>query len=298
MHLIVDSNYLFHRSRHALRDTSLSNEFVRTEIIFGFLHSLLSISRRYVIDGWSFVWDSSIPWRESEYPQYKAGRKALKAQQSREMSTEELELNKIQFKQMNEIRWSVLPKLGFKNNFFQRGAEGDDLIAQIVKQYPEKDFLIVATDKDLYQLLTANVSIYNGHKDKVLTYSDFIKKYDITPEEWGMAKCIGGCATDEVGGIKGCSDPGRSDKSRSLEYLRGKITKGAIYDRITSPEGQKIIDRNKDLVILPHRNTQPIELNPHSLFAKDFISVFGEYSFFSFLKAENFREWEYTFHLI
>lgn len=298
MHLIIDANYLFHRSRHALKDVSLSNEFIRTEIIYGFLKTLLYFSKRFIADEWTFVWDSSIPWREEEYPPYKRERNRTKAQNYYEMSQEDVEIYKIQFAQLKMLKWKILPGLGFINSFKQTGAEGDDLIAMITKSYPDKDFLILATDKDLYQLLTHNVSILNGHTEKIITKSNLIRKYGITPEQWGMAKCIGGCTTDEVKGITGCADPGRSEVSKAIKYLKGELTKGKIFDRIRSKEGQEIIERNKNLILLPHKNTKKIKLEQHSLFVKDFQKMFEKMEFYSFLKHSNFREWEYTFNLI
>lgn len=298
MHLIIDSNYLFHRTRHALHDVSLSNEYVRTEIIYGFLKLLLKISGRTHADQWSFVWDSKLSWREKEYPEYKAERKKLKKQQFLEMTEEEKEINKIQFKQADDLKWQILPRLGFINNFHQAGAEGDDLIASIVKNYPNKFFIIVATDKDLYQLLSEHVMIFNGHTEKIITLGSFTKQYNITPEQWGLAKAIAGCDTDEVKGIKGCADPGKSETSRVFSYLNRKMKHGVIYDRIESDMGKQIIERNKKLVILPHRNTMNIELKPHSLFVGDFIKIFEEYGFQSFLRPSDFRDWEYTFNLI
>lgn len=298
MHLIVDSNYLFHRTRHALHDVSLSNDYVRTEVIFGFLKLLLKISSRTHADQWSFVWDSKLSWREKEYPEYKENRKKLKQQQLLEMTDEEKEINKIQFKQADDLKWQILPRLGFKNNFHQAGAEGDDLIASIIKNYPDKFFIIVATDKDLYQLLSERVMIFNGHTEEIITLDTFIKQYNIPPSSWSLAKAIGGCVTDNVKGIKGCADPSKSEKSRALAYVRRQMKYGVVFDRIESDIGQQIIERNKSLVCLPHENTLDIKLQTHSLFAGDFIKIFEEYDFQSFLKRSEFRDWEYTFNLI
>lgn len=297
MHLIVDSNYLFHRSRHALKDVSLSSEYIRTEIIYGVLKTLLSISKRFVIDEWSFVWDSKILWRDDEYPSYKAKRKAKRRQEAKEMTEEEAEIQKLQFQQLRDLRWDVIPGLGFKNNFQQTGAEGDDLIAKIIESHPEKEFLIFASDKDLYQLLFPSVSIFSG-SGKVMDSKSLMKQYGVTAKQWGLGKAIGGCATDEVEGIKGCADPGKSEKSKALKYIKGELTGGVIFDRITSDEGKAIIERNKKLVILPHRNTGEVKLTPHSLYAKNFMKVFGELEFYSFTRATNFREWEDIFHLV
>lgn len=298
MYLIVDSNYLFHRTRHALHDVSLSNEYIRTEIIYGFLRLLLKISSRLAVDHWAFVWDSKISWRENQYPNYKANRKKLKQQQFLKMTDEEREIHKIQFKQAEDLKWQILPNLGFKNNFHQAGAEGDDLIASIIINNPKKTFIILATDKDLYQLLSDNVLIFNGHTEKIITVQSFIKRYNIPPSSWSLAKAIGGCNTDGVEGIKGCADPAKSEKSRALTYIRREMKHGTIFDRIESDMGQQIIERNKYLVCLPHQNTMDIKLRPHSLFAGDFIKVFEQYDFQSFLKRSEFREWEYTFNLI
>lgn len=298
MHLIVDSNYLCHKTRHGMHDVELTNENINVEVIFGFLGTLLKVSKRFNIDDWSFVWDSKKSWREKEYPKYKSFRKEMREKNIKEMTAEEVEINNIQYKQFDVLRFEVLPALGFVNNFFQIGIEGDDLIAMITMSYPNKEFLIMSTDKDLYQLITKNVSTYSEHTKKITDYKTFVDTYGIEPEQWGLAKCIGGCDTDSVPGISGCGDPAKSEKSRALTYIKGEMKRGVIYKRIISDEGQEIIERNKKLVVLPHEKTRQLVLRKRTLFAKDFIATFERYNFMSFLRSASFRDWEYSFNLM
>ena len=111
-----------------------------------------------------------------------------------------------------------------------------------------------------------------------------------------MAKAIGGCSTDNVEGIQGVSDP-KKKTSKALKYLRGEITKGIIYDRITSKEGEAIINRNLPIVTVPYREDVMKRMirRRDNFSRKKFVRVFNEYHFRSFLKPDYMKRWERAF---
>lgn len=119
-------------------------------------------------------------------------------------------------------------------------------------------------------------------------------KFGVEPCDWHMAKAIGGCESDNVIGIYGVSDP-KKPTSKALKYLQGKLTKGVIYNRITSKEGQKLIKKNLPIVTTPYK----FELMPRMIYRRDqltlrkFIMVFQMYGLRSFMdidKLENIKK--------
>ena len=94
---------------------------------------------------------------------------------------------------------------------------------------------------------------------------------------WVKAKAIGGCDSDNVKGIYGVADPAKSNSSKAVEYIKGTLTKGKIYDKIVSEEGQNTIMRNMSLVFLPYQGGHRINLDVKEdvLYARDFRDLFS-----------------------
>lgn len=299
MNLILDCPYICHKVRHGMKNIELSKEALRVEVVFGFLKQLLMICKKFPnINDYIFCWDGQRSYRRKIYPKYKANRI------NKDKTDEEKEWDNITLNQFQIIRVFLLPMLGFVNNFIQNGIESDDIIASIVLNNPDKDFLLITSDQDMYQLLNHNLKMYSLHTRKLMDSTKFKDKFGIFPYEWAKAKAIGGCDTDNVKGIKGVSDPAKSEKSQALKYLRGELKKtGKVFQRIESEEGQEIIRKNLPLVRLPFEGTEEIkgtqifEIKRQSLWAEDFRNTFEKFGFDSMLSWANFREWEVTMSL-
>lgn len=293
MNLILDCPYICHKVRHGMKGIELTSDSLHVEVMFGFLKQLLMICKRFPkIENHIFCWDSRKSKRKKIYPEYKETRI------NKDKTEEEKKWDDITLNQFQELRIFLLPMMGFPNNFVQTGIESDDIIASIVVNNPDTEFLIITSDQDMYQLLRHNVRIYSLHTKKLMYTERFIERFGISPTKWAMAKAIAGCDTDNVKGIRGVSDPAKSVKSQALAYLRGDLKKtGKVFKRIESKEGQEIIRRNLPLVRLPFKETKKFEIKRQTLWAKDFRDAFEYYEFFSMLRWANFREWEVTMGL-
>jgi DNA polymerase I len=87
------------------------------------------------------------------------------------------------------------------------GFEADDLMASyadaFMKEYPEGLVTLVASDKDLMQLVTERITMFDAMKDRVLGISDVIDKFGVPPEKVIDAQALIGDATDNIKGIPG-----------------------------------------------------------------------------------------------
>jgi 5'-3' exonuclease len=185
------------------------------------------------------------------YPEYKAKRKAKKLL----MTDEEKTYDNACHIQSEEIRTYILPDVGFVNNFMRIGYEGDDLIASIIVNNPEHEFIIVSSDADLYQLLSPTVSIYDLNKKQRYTENDLFQEHRTQSILWGEVKAIAGCTSDEVKGVSGVGI------KTAIKYLNHELSfTSATYKKIASAEGDAIIKRNRELVKLPLKGTENIRL--------------------------------------
>lgn len=279
--LIIDSNAVCHRARHAMKGTGLSHNEMKTEVIFSFMNQIYSLAQYFNTNKFVFVWDSRESKRRKMYPDYK--------KRKQEKTPEEIEFDNLTLPQFDKIRCEVLPALGFNNIFMQNGYEADDIIATIVMQHKDR-FTIISRDNDLYQLLFY-AKMYDPQSKKMLDKKSFYKIYGIVPSKWAWVKATAGCTSDNVKGIY------RIGESTALKYLRGEL-KDTAKTKAAIEESGDLIRKNMKLVKLPLEGTNSnIVLSKDILTARRFIETFTKLGFRTFLTDREFKEWEKIFRL-
>ncbi|MDR6432580.1 DNA polymerase I [Brucella pseudogrignonensis] len=193
--LIDGSGYIF-RAYHALPPLTRKSDGLPVGAVSGFcnmLWKLLKDARNtdvgVVPTHFAVIFDySSQTFRKEIYPEYKANRTA---------PPEDL------IPQFGLIRQATrafnLPCIE------KEGFEADDLIATYARIAAEAgaDVTIVSSDKDLMQLVTPQVSMYDGMKDKQISIPEVIEKWGVPPEKMIDLQSLTGDSTDNVPGIPG-----------------------------------------------------------------------------------------------
>jgi DNA polymerase-1 len=87
----------------------------------------------------------------------------------------------------------------------QAGFEADDLIATYVRLACERGATatIVSSDKDLMQLVTDCVTMYDTMKDRRIGIAEVIEKFGVPPEKVVEVQALAGDSTDNVPGVPG-----------------------------------------------------------------------------------------------
>lgn len=275
--IVIDSNCLCYRAWYTTG--GLSHDGNDTGIIFGFLNQILHLSQMFESSDFVFAWDSKKSLRKRIYPGYKGKRHAKK-------TPEEREERKLAYSQFDLLRTNVLPNIGFTNNIHKTGYEADDIIAKVVMN-PDKQYLLVSTDEDFYQLL-GYCNMYNPNKRKTMTRRTFQKEYGIPSWKWSWVKAYAGCNSDNVEGIRGVGE------KTAIKYILNELKCNSVkYKSIVSKEGQNIYNRNMKLVRLPFSGTGEIELKENKLDIKVFEELCQQYDFNSFLR--NIKDWKELF---
>lgn len=85
------------------------------------------------------------------------------------------------------------------------GFEADDIIATYARlaEATGADVTIISSDKDLMQLVTPNVHMYDAMKDKQIGIPDVVEKWGVAPEKMIDLQALTGDSTDNVPGIPG-----------------------------------------------------------------------------------------------
>ena len=274
--LVIDGNCIAHRARHATG--GLSDGDVATGVIFGFLSQLLHVAKIFKSNDIRIIWDSIASKRRKMF----SGYKRLRYDKSK-MSEEQINEIRIMREQVMLLRSEVLPTIGFQNNYIQYGYEGDDIIAKIVLRQ-RGEFVIVASDHDLYQLLQGNTRIWDPMKNRMITCKSFTENYRIPVNKWAVMKSIAGCKSDAVPGVSGVGE------ATAIKYIQGVLpSKYVTYRRIV--QSSDIIERNAALVTLPLAGTKMPEVEENTFNREGLVEVAKEYGMHSFLRMDRMREW-------
>lgn len=131
--------------------------------------------------------EDSESWRKEIYPAYKANRIA-----KREKSVINFD---VFFPILSKFMES-LQKIFLNIQFIKiPRCEADDIIAVIVKNYPEWDIINISSDKDFYQLFAyKNYKQYDGLKHEFIEH--------LNPKQELLVKVIHGDSNDNIPGIR------------------------------------------------------------------------------------------------
>ena len=190
--LVDGSSYIF-RAYHALPPLNRKSDGLQVNAVLGFCNMLWKLLREMPPDNrpthLAIVFDKSeITFRNKLYPDYKAHRAP---------APDDLIP---QFPLIREaVRAFDLPCLE------QVGFEADDLIATYVREACERGAIatIVSSDKDLMQLVTDCVTMYDTMKDRRIGIAEVIEKFGVPPEKVVEVQALAGDSTDNVPGVPG-----------------------------------------------------------------------------------------------
>jgi DNA polymerase-1 len=190
--LVDGSSYIF-RAYHALPPLNRKSDGLQVNAVLGFCNMLWKLLRDMPEDNrpthLAIIFDKSeITFRNKLYPDYKAHRPP---------APDDL------IPQFGLIRDAVrafdLPCLE------QNGFEADDLIATYARLATERgaSTTIVSSDKDLMQLVTDKVLMYDTMKDRRIGIPEVIEKFGVPPEKVVEVQALAGDSTDNVPGVPG-----------------------------------------------------------------------------------------------
>ncbi len=187
---LIDSSSYFYRAYYALPPLT-NSKGNPTGAALGYTRMLMKLIKEADIKYGACLFDSKESFRKQSYEAYKANRKGM---------PEDL-VSQVDY--LTDISYL----LGFET-FKLDGYEADDLIARAVKNFEESriSICIVSSDKDLKQLLSDRVFIYDALKNKLITKTMFEAENGIKPEEYRYVLALMGDASDNIPGIKGIGE--------------------------------------------------------------------------------------------
>ena len=219
-----------------------------------YIRTITSLGKSYKAKRIICCYDSGASaYRKAIFPEYKDNRKV-------ERTPEEQE----RFTKFFDCLNATIEQLPFEYFKF-RGVEADDLIAFFTKNLSQKyeHTWIVSSDRDLFQLLKSNVSIFNLYSRKEITVDSLLNDTGMSPREYAFSRIIEGDKGDNINGIDGIGPKRAADLVSQYQTLDNLISALPIpgkakYIKNLNDGVEKLI-RNEKLINLLDYNKMVIE---------------------------------------
>jgi len=241
-YLIDGSGYIF-RAYYALPPLSRKSDGLPTGAVSGFCSMLFKLLENARSDDsnhkpthFAVIFDSARKnFRNDIYKEYKANRSE---------APEDL------VPQFEYIRKSVkafnLPSIELPNY------EADDLIATYAKQITDAGarVTVISSDKDLMQLVSDNIRLYDPMKSKILGEKEVIEKFGVKPHQVIDVQSLAGDSSDNIPGVPGIGIKTASElisKYKTLDTLLKKA------QEIPQNKRRETLLANKDKALLSRK---------------------------------------------
>lgn len=164
-----------------------------TNALFGFTNMLLKLIREHRPDFLAITWDpKGGTFRDQQYEEYKGTRPDM---------PEALAAQIPHFARIAEA--FGVPYLCID------GFEADDVMGTLARRHEDElDVVLVSSDKDLMQLVTERVRMYDSMKDRWISLSEVEEKFGCPPELVPDALGIWGDSSDNIPGVRGIGEKG------------------------------------------------------------------------------------------
>ena len=278
-YLIDGSGYIF-RAYYALPPLSRKSDGLPTGAVSGFCSMLFKLLEDSRADDskekpthFAVIFDSARKnFRNEIYKEYKANRSE---------APEDLA------PQFEYIRKSVqafnLPSIELLNY------EADDLIATYAKQITEvgAKVTIISSDKDLMQLVSKDIRLYDPMKSKVIGEKEVIEKFGVKPNQVIDVQSLAGDSSDNIPGVPGIGIKTAAElinKYKTLDTLLNKASE------IKQNKRRETLLENKDKALLSRelvtlKSNVPVKDELSSFILKDI----NKETLFNFLREMEFN---------
>ena len=203
--LIIDANNLSYRWLQRPNYASFGADFIRT---------IQSLAKSYEAVRTIVCFDfGKSYYRMNMHEEYKGTRKKPQ---------EEEEIKKYEdfFAVLNS-----LPEELDEEVLKFRGVEADDVLAWITQNISDRydHTWVVSSDRDLYQLVDENISIFNIFGRKEVTLQTMQDDFDVTPSEYMLSRIIEGDKSDNILGIEGIGPKRAQALAREYKTLNSLL---------------------------------------------------------------------------
>ena len=145
-----------------------------------------------------------------------------------------------------------------------RGIEADDLMAFLVLKLSlsYEHTWIISSDRDLYQLVNDNVSIFNIFSRREINLESLQNNFEITPTEYLLSRYIEGDKSDAIIGVQGIGPKRAQELAKKYqnlpELIKALPVKGKSKYIQNLNQSKKLLERNEQMINLIKYNKNAI----------------------------------------
>ncbi len=208
---LIDGSAYIYRAFYALPPLS-NSKGVQTNAVYGFTTMLQKILRVHRPDCLAVVFDEKGPTaRHETFKEYKAQRPPMPDGMSAQIPY----IHRV-------VEAFAIPAVRLA------GYEADDLIGTLARQAEQAGFdvTIVTGDKDMFQLITERVRIYDPVKDKWFGEAECRERFGVEPARVVEVMGLMGDSIDNIPGVKGIGEKTATkliSQFGTIEDLLGRI---------------------------------------------------------------------------
>ncbi len=273
---LIDGNSYLYRAYHALKGLTNSKGFP-TNAIYIFTNMLFKIIKEKKPEKIAIAFDTPVPTeRHILYEDYKATRPKM---------PDDLAIQIPYIKRIIEAL--KIP------TFEIPGYEADDIIGTIAKTAESKGLkvFIVSGDKDMMQILSENIFLYDPMKNILISREDIFKRFGIPPENIPEMMALTGDSIDNIPGIKGIGEKSAKEILREVGSIDALIKNPSLIknERIRNlvVDNIETIKLSKELSTINYKVPFEFEIEDLNLGEpewKELLKLFVELQFSSLLK--------------
>ncbi len=279
---LIDSFGFIFRAYHARARQAAApmrtSTGIPTEAVFIFNNMLRKLTAAYKPEYIAAVFESSVPtFREQEFAEYKANR----AEMPPELAQQIGHIRRL----LESMRIPILEYKGF---------EADDVIGAIARRAEQSgmDVVIVSSDKDMLQLVTDHVSMFNPiYEDLWYDPAKVEEKMGVKPSQVADLLALKGDAIDNIPGAPGIGDKGARDIITRFGSVGAALEHASEVERKMYRES---LQQNRERIELSKRlatidTSVPIEFEVETVRAQapetaTLKEIYKELEFYSLLK--------------
>ncbi len=263
---LIDGSSFLYRAYYGLQPLH-TPEGKPVQAVYGFCRMIKKIAEQFAPTHMVLVWDSKgKTTRHEMYDQYKATRQAPPSD----------------LFEQKELIQKFADLIGL-HQVAQTGVEADDLMYSLGLWWQEKKgtVVVVTSDKDMGQMLSPSVIIYDSFKDMFVNEKAFEEKMGFPVAKTAFYFALLGDTSDNIPGVKGVG------QKRALELVTQFDSLKDVYKdihRVAQPGVRKALEAHKDDAFLSEKL---FTLHKHVLATEDKEVVFD---FSNWTKARDFFE--------
>ncbi len=224
---LIDGNSLLFRAYYGVHSRLTRTDGTPTGAVYGFFNMILPIlASAKPNDEFVCIFDASrITFRQDIYPQYKMNRSETPA----DLITQ------------GQMIQSGLMSMGMPVLCIP-GVEADDVIATLAYQNCNRidATRIITSDKDLMQLVSECVYLYDGMKQREIRENEVLEKFGVKPSQVIDVQSLMGDSSDNVPGV-----PGIGPK-KAAELINKFKTLDALYENLDDVKNERIRNLLRD----------------------------------------------------